>query len=61
MSTRNAFPVCLCLCVVMCVCVYVGGWAGVCVCVCISSLQYFDMIKDQKYGLFKSYFYGYNT
>ena len=33
----------------------------VCVCVCVSSLQHFDMIKDKKYGLFKTYFYSYNT
>ena len=29
------------------------------VCVCLSSLQYFDTIKDQIYGLFKTYFYSY--
>ena len=28
-----------------------------CVCVCVSSLQHFDMIKDKKYGLFKTFFY----
>ena len=31
---------------------------GMCVCVC---LQYFDMSKDKKYGLFKTYFYRYNA
>ena len=45
--------VCRYVCVYVCVCV--------CVCVCVSSLQYFDMIKDKKYGLFKTYFYSYNT
>ena len=25
------------------------------------SLQLFDMIKDKTYGLFKTYFYSYNT
>ena len=43
--------VCVCVCVHMCVCVYVH--MCVCVCVCISSLHYFDMIKDKKYCLFK--------
>ena len=38
-----------------------------CMCVCIyayvymQSQQYFDMIKGPKYGLFKTYFYSYNT
>ena len=27
----------------------------------VSSLQHFDMVKDKKYGLFKTYFYSYNT
>ena len=49
MLTRNAFPVCAGACVCACVCV----------CVCLSSLQHFDMIKDKKYGLFKTYFYSY--
>ena len=39
----------------MCMCVCM------CVCVCVSSLQHFDMIKDKKYGLLKTYFYSYNT
>ena len=64
MLTRNAFPVCACVracvrvcvcaCVRACVCVCVCVRACVCVCVCVSSLQYFDMIKDKKYGLFKT-------
>ena len=41
------------VCVCVCVCVFV--------CVCVSSLQHFDIIKDKKYGLFKTYFYSYNT
>ena len=27
--------------------------------VCLSSLQYFDMIKDQNYDLLETYFYSY--
>ena len=40
-------------------CVQVQVHVYVCVCVCVSSLQHFD--KDKKYGLFKTYFYSYNT
>ena len=48
MLTRNAFPVCVGACACVCGCVYVH----VCgVCVCVLNLQYFDMIKDKKYGL----------
>ena len=43
--------VCVCVLCVCCVCVMC-----VCVCVCISGLQYFEIIKDQKYGPFKTYF-----
>ena len=49
------------VCVYVCVCVCVCVRVCVCVSIRISSLQYFDMIKDQKYGLFKTYFYSYNT
>ena len=42
----NAFPVCVCLSVYVCVCVRA--------CARISNLQYFDIIRDQKYGLFKT-------
>ena len=42
------------------VCVHVH--VCVCMCVCVFlSLQHFDMIKDKTYGLFKIYFYIYNT
>ena len=70
MLTRNAFPVCRCMCLRMCMCgvcvcvcacVCVSACVRVCVCVCVSSLQYFDMIKDKKYGLFKTFCYSYNT
>ena len=50
--------VCVCLCV--CVCARVHVRIHVCMCVFLS-LQHFDMIKDKKYGLFKTYFYSYNT
>ena len=70
MLTINAFPVCVCVCVCVCMCVCVcvcvhacvcvRVCVHVCVCVCISSLHYFDMIKDKKYGIFKTYFHSYN-
>ena len=44
------------LCVQVHVLVHVHVW-----CVCVLSLQYIGMIKDKKYGLFKTYFYSYNT
>ena len=44
----------------VCVCVCVRAHARACACVFLS-LQHFDMIKDKKYGLFKTYFYSYNT
>ena len=52
--------VCVCACVCVCVCTCVCVRVCVCTCVCISSLHYFDMIKDQKYALFKTYFHSYN-
>ena len=61
MLTRNAFPVCAGACVRVCVCACVRVCVCACVCVCVSSLQHFDMIKDKKYRLFKTYFYSYNT
>ena len=48
--------------VCVCVCVCARARAHACVCVCVFlSLQHFDMIKDKTYGLFKTYFYNYNT
>ena len=58
--------VCVCVCVFVCVCVCVCVCVFTCVCMCVcvcmsnSSLHYFDMIKDKKYGLFKTHFYSYN-
>ena len=59
MEIKFAWCVCVCTCtclhVHVCVCVTL-----VCACVCVC-VQHFDMIKDKKYGLFKTYFYSYNT